>query len=242
MKYHSIKLLLLLLATIKTLTGYTQHVEIINKSGIKNLAESKTFDFIQPATDTNFFQFVATIKAKDKDRTSVVESLYNDIRKQANKLGANCYKVNSFTRSGSTGETVLILDCYFAWEATMITNSANQEKNTVFIFGKEKEDGNRAISIKVKDSIIVIKPGTYLKYVLKEGESLRINKGGITGDTRWIKWKKDNPPSFYTLTGFGLMDVQAYPVYGISFNSGRINQINDISLGLLLTQILRQSN
>ena len=58
----------------------------------------------------------------------------------------------------------------------------------------------------------------------------------------WLNWEKDKQPSFYTLSGFGLSDLAQQPANGIGFNTGKINRIGNISLGLLLTQLLKQGN
>jgi len=245
-KRLTLKKLLIVLATLATVETHSQSVKVLYKSDIKNLSEGKKFAYIEPATDTNFLQYVATIQAKDKNKKSVLENLFAEIRKEANKLGATCYKINFFTRGSSTNEAILTLDCYFAYDATLATNTANHEINVVYIFGKEKEDDGRTISVDVNDSVQEIKAGTFLKYTLKEGEELKISKGGFTGATVWLKWEADKQPQFYTLTGFGLSDIQQQPYYpgqsSIGFNTGRINKITDISLGLLLVNLLKQCN
>ena len=226
---------------ITTLNTYSQSVDIITKSDIKNLTEGKNFAFVEPATDTNFLQFVATIRAKDKNKKSVIENLYFGIRKQANSLGATCFKLKSFTRSDSGNEVILILDCYFAYEATLTTNTDNHEKNSVFIFGGERED-DKTISATVNGDTKEIKPGTYFKYILKEREELKFSKGGFTGAAIWLNWEKDKQPQFYSLSGFALNDINHQPANGIAFNTGRINRISNINLGLLLTKLLKQGN
>lgn len=236
------KTILVLLATITTLNAFSQKVEVLNKSDLKNLPEGKKYAFIEPSTDTSEIQFVATLLAKDKNRNSIIETLYFEIREQAKKLGANCFRIRTFARDTLNHETVLILDSYVAPENILNMNTANHEKNVVFIFGGESED-DKTISFKLNGETKEIKSGTYYKITLKEGEEVKVNKGGsVGGGTMWLNWEKDKQPAFYSLSGFGLSDWSQQPQNGISFNSGRINRIGNLSLGFLLTQLLKQGN
>jgi len=81
--------------------------------------------------------------------------------------------------------------------------------------------------------------GTYMKWVLKEGEELKLNKGGVTGETMWLNYKQDKPADFVTITGFGLNGPMPFGATSLSFNTGRFTFI-DRNLGHLLTQVLKQ--
>jgi hypothetical protein len=250
-----LKKLLLLLTTITTLNTFSQLVLVTKKADLKNIPVGKQFVFIEPEADTSQTQFVATILAKDDYRNTSIESLYFEILKQANKLGANCYKLKSFSRDTLkftlNHETVLILDCYYSSDTALAANINNYEKNVVYIFGKEKK-GDKAMAFNLNGESKSIKSGTYYKIALEEGKELKVNKGGpIAGATMWLNWKKDKQPAFYSLSSFGVSgnnQPSFSPNNGyntgsvISFNTGRINQITDINLGLLLVQILGQNN
>ena len=133
------------------------------------------------------------------------------------------------------------MDSYVASESLLNINTANHEMNVVFIFGGERDD-DKTISFNVNNENEEIKSGTYYKIILKEGEEIKVSKGGFTGAAMWLNWEKDKQPSFYTLSGFGLSDLAQQPANGIGFNTGKINRIGNISLGLLLTQLLKQGN
>jgi len=221
---------------------YAQKTEIIKKAEIENLPEGKIFAFIEPSTDSSQIQFVATIKSKVKGKKPAIEILYYEIRKKATKLGANCYKINSFTRNVSGNECELILDSYVAPDTILNINTSNHEKNVVYVFGREDED-DKPISLKVNGETKEIKGGHYLRLELKPGEELKLNKGGaIGGATGWLNWEKDKQPQFYTLTGFGLNNITQQPVNGISFHTGGINRIYNMSVGFLLIKLLKQHN
>ena len=252
-KITSLKKILILLTTITTLNGYSQLVLVTKNAGIKNLLISKTFAFIEPTTDTSQTKFVATILAKDDYRNTSIESLYFEILKQANKLGANCFRLKSFSRDtlkfSLNHLTVLTLDCYYASDTTLVKNTNNFKKNVVYIFGNEKKT-DKAMSFNINGEKKEIKSGTYYKIALEEGNELNVSKGGAIGGARMcLKWSKDRQPAFYTLSGFGVSasnDPSFSPNNGyntstISFRTGGISQITNINLGLLLAQILGQN-
>lgn len=221
--------------------AYTQKIEIIKKSDLKNLPKGKKYAFIEPTIDTSKIEFVATILARDKNKKSIIEKLYFNIREQATKLGANCYKLKSFTRDTLKNETVLILESYVASDSLLALNTASHEKNAVFIFGSDKDDG-KTVSLNVNGETKEIKSETYFKFILKEGEELSLSKGGFLGEKMWLSWGKDKQPAFFSLSGFGLSDWKEQPANGVAFNSGRINPIENISFGLLLTLLFKQGN
>jgi hypothetical protein len=228
---------------------HAQVVKVLYKSDLNNLSEGKKFAFIESTIDTSQIQYVATILSKDKSRKaryggSLIESLYIEIRKQANKLGANCYKIKTFARDTLKHETVLILDSYFASDTILNINTTNHEKNVIFIFGEETED-QETMSFNLNDVKKEIKGGTYYKINLKEGEEIKVSRKGA-GAPMWLKWEPNKRLAFYTLTGIG--DIQTIPVNSPSGNgfttiaTNKINSISDISFGLLLVHLLKQSN
>jgi hypothetical protein len=240
-KQNLVKELLTLVCLLFVTVSFSQKIEVIQKSDLKNFSEGKKFAFIEPATDTNNLEFVATILARDKNRKSLIEDMYFAIRERGNKMGANCYKIRTFNRDTLDSQAVLILDSYLASDSVLAQNTANHEKNVVFIFGNERDDDN-SIAFNLNGEKKEIKAGTYYKITLNEKEEVKVNKGGFTGETMWLNWEEDKQPAFYTLSGFGLSDYYLQPISGISFNTGRINRIGNISVGLLLTQLLKKGN
>jgi len=220
--------------------AWSQKVEVMNASG-KVYQEGKKFAFIEPVTDTKGYEFVGSVKATIRNKKSIISTLFFAIKEKANKLGANCYKVQSFSREDSLKDAVLILDCYVASDSLIDVNFNNHEKNVVFIFGEEKKDPTDTYRFNLNDEKKEITSGSYYRYDLREGEELKINKGGFTGASMWINWKKNKPAIFLTLSGFQVTDVGLGGGETVTtFSTGGLNQVN-ISLGYLLTQLLIQS-
>ncbi len=215
-----------------------QIVDVTARSTFQPEGEGKDFAFIEPVTDTAEIKFIATVQATKEGSDAEIDKLYDAIRSRAQKMGANAFKLNSFKRNDSLNKFILILDTYYGTDAALLLNFNNHEKNVVYIFGDVERSG-KSYSFKIDNKKTEIKGGTYFRYQNKEGQEVKINKGGFTGATLWIKWKENKPASFLTLTGFALGGggpVQPGQVGG-SFNTGRISYING-NLGHLLVSIL----
>jgi len=235
------KSIIFLFTTFTTFNLFSQSVDVLIKSEVRNLQEATVFTILEPKTDTSQVKFVARIQAKDKNKKSNIEFLYSEIRKEATKIGANCFKIKSFERGGKRNEAILILDCYVSQDSTIKQNKENREKNVIYIFGGEREDDN-SISFKINGEEKQIKSGTYYKVILNPNEPITISKGGITGASAVLNWEKDKEPIFYSLSGLGLASLNNQPTFGLAFTSGSINKISNNSLGLLLTKLLKQGN
>lgn len=232
--------LLLPLLVLLTHLSYAQTVEVIQKSQFESPSKTKDFAFIEPALDSTRLEFIATISANGSGETSNIELLFHKLKTKARDLRANCFKIHSYNKDESAGSSTLILDTYYSTASILELNSKMHEKNAVYIFGSPAKT-DKTYSFKVDDVKKELEGGTYYKHINLEGQQVKINKGGFTGATVWIKWKEDKPSIFLTLTGFGL-GGGSMPSggTGASFNTGRISPIND-DLGYLLVNILSES-
>ncbi|MEP7264028.1 MAG: hypothetical protein ABI772_06010 [Bacteroidota bacterium] len=183
---------------------------------------------------------MATLQVKAKNRKPVIGTMYFAIREEAKKLGANCFIINYYVWDTLNNVSILVLDSYYASDSILTINAIGHETNAVYIFGKEGMD-EKTISFTVKGEKMEIKSGTFLKYALTEKDDFYISKGGFAGESIRIMWGSNMPPAFYTLSGFGVDEMMLFNDR-IAFHSGKINQLSNISLGLLLTHLLKQGN
>jgi len=233
--------LFLLLAIFFANAVHSQSVKVINSAGVKNLPKAFVYAFLEPSIDTMQVQYVATILAKDKNRQSVIEGLYSEIRKKATELGANCFLIKSFARDTLKHESVLILDSYYASDSIINLNTSKHDKNVVYVFGEERE-GEKTMTFNLNGEKKEIVSGTYYKINLTEGKDVMISKGGVAGESVTLSWMNDKQTLFFTLSGFGLSRLADQPAFGVGFNTGKINRIGNVSLGLLLTKLLKPGN
>ena len=237
MKKHSISILLFLFLG-NSLDAQT--IEILKQEKIATKSNDEDFSFIEPITDINLFTYVGTIRATGLDRLAKIEVLFFKLKEAAHELGANCFKLNDFAQSDIPRQSMLTLDVYQANDSIVNLNFENHERNVVYIFGDERKTSDK-YTFKIDNVKREIKAGTYFRYENKVGQEVKINKGGLTGMTLWVKWKENKPSSFLTLTGLGLGGGQVpYGTVGVAFNTGRINRVEG-NLGHLLTQVMEKS-
>ncbi len=237
MRKHCISTLLFLFLTTSL---NAQTVEILKHENIATKSNDEDFSFIEPITDINLFTYVGTIRANGLDKFAKIEVLFFKLKKTAHELGANCFKLTSFLQTDVPRQSSLTLDVYQANDSVVNLNFENHEKNIVYVFGDERKTNDK-YTFKIDNEKKEFKAGTYFRYENKVGQEVKINKGGLTGMTLWIKWKENKPSSFLTLTGLGLGGGQVpYGTVGPAFNTGRINRV-DGNLGHLLTQVIEKS-
>lgn len=235
---HHLFLICFLLILIQA--PMAQTVEIVHQSAWQPQGKSNDFAFVEPATDSASFTFVATVKATGTGKHKGTDQLFYKLKEKAQELGANAFKLKDYTSSDSSNSSTLILDVGYLSDSAKLLNFQRHEKNVVYIFGNPGKS-EKSSNFKIDDKKKELSGGTYYKYALKEGQEVKINKGGFTGATLWINWKENRPAAFITLTGFGLGGGPVPAgVVGMSFNTGRINYI-DGNLGHLLTLLLSKS-
>jgi hypothetical protein len=229
--------ILVLFCLVITNIAAAQNIEVVSKGNFQFEEKGRYFAFLETKTDTSRLQYVASFKASAEDKRASISDLFFGIKHEAQNLGATCFRLKTYSRDGKN--TSIELDAYFGDDSLLHINAANHEKNTVFVFCSDRLTDEK-YSIKVNDKKREFASGTYMKFQLKEGEELKLNKGGFTGASMWLNYKPDKPALFVTTTGFGLDSPMAPGTVGLSFNTGRFNYMDE-SLGRLLTQILKQS-
>lgn len=237
------KILIIFLFLLLVKFNIAQNIEIVTNKKLKPLSKDKASAFIHPKTDTASLQFIASCKGTGKDSMTLPGDLYLLIKTQARALGSNCFILRSFTHD-SLNRLFIHIDAYYATESIMTANKANYETNEVFIFGSEKINKD-SFSLKVNNETKTFRSGTYLKFNLTEGETLKVNKGGFTGTTSKLKYAKERAPDYLMITGTGFAlgggPLPPPGTIGITFNTGRMNELTD-DYGQFLIQILRRSD
>lgn len=229
--------ILFFLCLIITNMVIAQDVEIISKGNFSSEEKPKVFAFLETKTDTMPLKYVACFKSAGPYKKTTISDLFSKIKIEAQTLGANCFRLKSYNYD-STNITI-VLDTYFGDDSLLHRNFANHEKNVVFVFCSDRLD-NEKYSLKVNGQKIEFTSGTYIKLPLKEGQELKLNKGGITGETIWLNYKQDKSAVFLTATSLGLGGPTPPGTVGLAFNTGRLNYL-DGNLGYLLAQVLKQS-
>lgn len=198
------------------------------------------FAFIDSKFDATYLKYIHTFQCNSKAGDDI-SSLLRAIRIQAVKMGANCFKLKSFTRNDTTSAMTLILETYYATERQIELTSEMHEKNVIYIISDDKFN-DKIHTFQLNGEKIRLKSGNYFKYYLKVGEEVIINKGGFGGTTMRINWQTNKTPDFLTITGFAFADPSPFPSQGASvrFTTGKIHYLTT-NLGLLLSNTLQLS-
>lgn len=217
-----------------------QNVEVLYRAVRPPEYEAESFSFIASEADTSRLQLVAILRATGVGKNADLEMVFNKLREKAQTLGANAFKLRQFSRIDDVPKSILTLEVYFVSDSAMKRIASNYPKNTVYIIGcTEKSD--KTYAFKLDNLKKEIKGGTFYRHQNKEGQEVKINKGGFTGATVWVKWKENKPATFLTLSGLGLSDAPIPPgQMGASINTGRIYYLDE-NYGYLLLNLLVQS-
>ncbi len=217
-----------------------QNVEVLHRAERLPEYEAERFSFIAPDSDTSRLQFVATLRATGVGKNANLELVFNKLREKAQTLGGNAFKLRQFSRIDEIPKSILTLDVYFASDSALKLNHEKHSKNMVYIIGSP-EKSDKTYSFKIDNLKKEIKGGTFYRHENKEGQEIKINKGGFTGTTVWIKWKKNKPATFLTLSGMSVLNTPPPPgQMGASITTGRIYYLDE-NLGYLLLNLLAES-
>jgi hypothetical protein len=223
--------LLILILTISSLSSLAQPKSKYERKKVES------FIFIEPAINTASLKFIRTFKCVSNEGDDI-PSLLRAVREQAQKIGANSYKFNSFTRNDSTGIMTLVLDTYLASEKMLELNSAMHEDNVIYIFCDDKFS-DRQFSFKINGEQKSIKSGTYYKYVMEVDSAVVINTGGLTGTTLKVDWEIGSDARYISITGPGFSDIpQQTNTLTVQLTTGKIHTIS-ANLGSLLIRTLK---
>lgn len=231
------KKLIVLLLTIISNYCYSQKIEFLERNDTIEKPKEKLFVFLCSETDLTDSKLVAKIKATGNRNDIFL--LFQTIKNEVQKIGANSFRFESFKNiGGENGE--LIVSTYFCNENIFENNYKNIPKNKIFIFGNENLKKTKSQNFKINDVEYEIQSGKFKEFNLKIGEQLKINKGGgKTGKTYWVNGEKDKIAMFFSFTGIGLTESTHNIEFGISVVKVKADPFNiiDPNFGLTLLKI-----
>lgn len=234
------KQFLILLCCIYGGLVHSQEIEYLEKNDTLQKPKYIQFIYISDSTNLSTTKYVAKVKATGSLRN--VTNLFLFLKAEAQKIGANSFRVDSFKRVDSlNGE--LILSMYYIDEESDFfdVNFENLPKHKIYIFGNQNMVDAKTQSYKVNGEKHEIESGKFAVFEIKPDEEVKINKGGFAGMTLWVKRKAEGFSSFLNFSGIGLNGANYNPNggVGVSFNTGTINKIEP-NLALALLKIYSQ--
>lgn len=220
---------------------FSQKIEYLEKKDSLNTSEKEFFIFLDEKTNVIDSHFLAKIKSTGK--IDVVSNLYEVIKTESQRIGANSFKFVDY-KIIDNENAQLTLDVYFSDNNLLQENFKNIDKNKVFIFGNDNLIKFKRENFKIDNNKYEIGSGEFMVFQSPIGKELKISKGGFTGMTLWIKGKENKLSSFLNFSGFGFAGAEYNPYsggVGVGFTTGRINNF-DPNLGFILTKIFKKIN
>lgn len=249
------KKVIIILLVIQTQWSFSQKIKVldmnqtIQASPKKNTTEKKQkrksqkvrgLYFLHPQFDTQTVTYIAKYQFDQNNQTSYhIEKVLAAIQRLANKHQGNAFKLVDHKINPQKRQIdFLEIEIYRIDEAAFEKNLALIPKNTVFIMGNLK--GKSTKKIKVNNQRRTIPPFTCLTLQAPLGEYIKINVGGIFGQTGHIKSRKDKPSQFFSFSNFGI--APGAPItrsVGVTINTGRFYPMEP-SYGYFLSLMLPQ--
>ena len=232
------KRILILFCCIYGDLAYSQKVEFLEKNDTLEKPKYEQFIYISDNTDLSALKYVAKLKAKGNLKN--VTNLFIILQMEAQKMGANCFKFESFKTTDSENGELIFSVYYNDGENDFFdVNFQNLPKDKIYIFGNQNIVDSKTQSYKVNGEKHEIESGKFAMFDIKLDEEVKINKGGFTGMTLWVKRKAEGYCSFLNFSGIGLNGASYSPMgggVGVSINTGTINKIEP-NLALVLLKI-----
>jgi hypothetical protein len=216
---------------------YGQHVSVvdINERGVP-ASEPKAFDFIHRDYELSNENLIATLQGIVTDSEKAdLSDLFNAFWDKANELGANSFRWKRGLRIGDTIEVEISI--YNLNDVEFGKMAALYPSNMVYILGDiSKKQKTR--KIKFNGDKIRLGPMEYIAYQNQVGEEAILKIGGLLGAKVCIGGKENRPPSFYSLSSFGVGPNRQGQV-GLSLNTGRIYP-TPLNFGYFLLPLLSE--
>ncbi|HEX9980032.1 MAG TPA: hypothetical protein VGB50_05655 [Flavobacterium sp.] len=233
----------LILSLLLMLGGWAsaQTVTIISVGDTLQKPKYAEFIYLNDSTDTSSSVPVATISANGSLKDPVM--LYSNIRKQAQRYGANGFRFNNFKRIDTeTGE--LTLDLFHCSDSLLGENFLKLSKSRAYVLGDGDMTQESTQSFKADGKKYLLKSGHYMVFPVAQEAEFRISKGGFTGMTRFYKGGAEKNAVFYSFSGFGIVGANymasgAGQGVGVNFTTGTIHKIDE-SIGQLLLKIFSE--
>lgn len=209
----------------------------------------KDFEYIDAQMDLSDIDKIADYQIQiDKSGKDNLGSVFGKLWKEASKLGANAYALN--TISFQNGQYQVLLSLYYLNEEQMQENFSYYDQNIVVVFGDLNTTNEEKFkSCKVNGQKVEIAPYTYSLFKNEIGSKIKISVGGLLGSSVSIKGADSKLGSCYSLGGLSLMPSGGAVVgsggsgmgVGINISTGNIYPMG-LNFGLFVMTILDSTN
>ncbi|MES2837398.1 MAG: hypothetical protein V4667_07740 [Bacteroidota bacterium] len=217
---------------------FCQEIIVLKSYSDRNIQRQNGFYYLNDSLISKKIIPIAQLKITDVDVKTNIEKLTKTIAVKSNSIGANSFKILEYNDSLN----FFLIEVCFLTEELVAENKMLQEKNMIYVFGNVKRL-NKNWNFKHNKLKISIKSGQYYKIDNNKEHSTRLNKGGFTGSTVWLESSPNKPSSYFTMSGFGLVDIYSTnsPYYhsatGIMFTTGKLRYLDESASRLLMKML-----
>lgn len=222
------KILTLLLFTLVFKSGFGQ-----NTSSPQYY--SKTFDLISDSYNLSGKTKIGNLSGSSANiGNSTLSHLFHSFWKNANKQGANSFKVDSIVHNGDN--TYLEISIYSLNETELKANRDMYPRNRIYVFGNmDKRKASK--KIRINETKIELKPLEYVSYQNQINEETTVWIGGSRGAKMWITGEEGRQPVYLSAAGSGHNGISYTSNGSISYNRGRVQPV-DFGFGSFLVKVL----
>lgn len=220
------KLTFSLLATLLTFSSFSQKVVVQKSQYYQSFAEPDGLSFISPKLDLTPHPEVGTLYATIPGQTDkALLKLYEKIWTEANKAGANAYRVNK-ALSDSLGNFEVLLTLYFLDDEALKKSAALFPTNMIYLFGDLNPKPKKTSTLRWNDTLVELGGMHYLSAWNKIGGETKMYVGNVFGSSITIIGESNTPPVYLAVKA---LDVNVQPIMlthsgpgiGLSFKGGR---------------------
>jgi len=221
-----LKRIILLILLVNTTILYSQSLEIIRKADSIPQIKYKGLTYINSKIDITDYYFTSKIKITSNDFNEILKIL----QKTSIDYSANAFKLIEVNNVDN--KTVVIFDLFSAKLELININNQLNETNTIYFFGND----NKTQKFKINRDKINLKPNEIFKYLIPKDTQIKINKGGITGESRYHKWIEHQPVIFYIFGSgsFNPVSDDGYSNVFLNINTGKIYEMDTNFAKLLM--------
>jgi len=182
-------LILIILFFLNLFSSFSQEVEVLKKNDSIPQIKEKGLAYINPKTNISDYHFIVRVKIKSNDFNTILSKL----QRVSIDWNANAFRL--VTKELLNNKTSIIVDLYAASPELIAINASFNESNVIYFFGND----HKKQKFKINNAKIVLNPEQIHRYEIPEKSQIKINIGGIMGETIYHRWKENQPVIFYAL-------------------------------------------
>jgi len=204
----------------------------------------EVFHFLADEIDIDSSRYIGRLRASEREDMATIDELMNALRGKAFEMGANAFQIDRVVSSPDTNLVSVQLDIFEVSDSVVKRNENYFTNNMVYVFGDLDPDDD-STSFELNEKSVAVAPLRYIAHQNEVGEKTTISIGGfLTGAKLTLQGEKGRPPTYWSLSEFGMGPYSGVGPgspggFGVSINTGRVHPVNP-NLGRFLVHVLEE--